>query len=130
MRDMNVDTDVNNYTVSDLLIILDLDEVNSDDITEKTDFYINKFNDENNREMASFFQDVQNTLLEYAYGLEDENPDTLADTTHARKQSEKWWKERKEKRIKLRKELRRGGRKEIQIRLIKQRLQKKYHFKI
>ena len=24
MRDMNVDTDVNNYTVSDLLIILDL----------------------------------------------------------------------------------------------------------
>ena len=43
MRGMNVDTDVNNYTVSDLLIILDLDEVNSDDITEKTDFYINKF---------------------------------------------------------------------------------------
>ena len=43
MREMNVDTDVNNYTVSDLLIILDLDEVNSDDITEKTDFYINKF---------------------------------------------------------------------------------------
>jgi hypothetical protein len=61
MRDMNVDTDVNNYTVSDLLIILDLDEVNSDDITEKTDFYINKFKKERNREMASFFQDVQNT---------------------------------------------------------------------
>ena len=93
MREMNVDTDVNNYTVSDLLIILDLDEVNSDDITEKTEFYINKFNDENNREMASFFQDVQNTLLEYADGLEDENTDAPADTTHARKQSETWWKE-------------------------------------
>ena len=72
MRDMNVDTDVNNYTVSDLLIILDLDEVKSDDITEKTDFYINKFNDENDREMASFFQDVQKL---YSSLPKDTNPD-------------------------------------------------------
>jgi len=92
MSGLNVDMDVNNYTVSDLLIILDLDEVNSDEITEKTDFYINKFKKENNREMASFFQDVQNTLLEYAYGLEDENLDTPVETTHSRDQSDKWWK--------------------------------------
>ena len=91
-NDLQVDMNVDNYTVSELLLILDLDDPNPDYITEKSDFYIAKFKNENNREMVDFFQDVQNTLLEYATELEDENTDEPAETSESKKQSNNWWK--------------------------------------
>ena len=93
-NDLQVDMNVDNYTVSELLLILDLDDPNPDYITEKSDFYIAKFKNENNREMVDFFQDVQNTLLEYATELEDENTDEPAETSESKKQSNNWCKYR------------------------------------
>ena len=88
----NFDTNVSSYTLSELLIILGLDYPDKNSITKKTNELIQKYKVINPK-ISTFFQDVQNTLLEYADGLEDENTDAPADTTHARKQSETWWKE-------------------------------------
>ena len=74
-----IDTDVNNFTISELLSILDLDleldsysDLSSDQsksysniIMKKTDEYIARFNNENNTTMSRFFQDVQTKLLQY-----------------------------------------------------------------
>jgi len=82
----NPDTNIENYTISELLAILNLDnEPQSEEIVKKTDYYIEKFTAENNEEMANFFQDMQNTLLQY---FEDENNDEVDKTPSARQTSE------------------------------------------
>jgi len=73
------DTNVSNYTLSELLTIVEIDneETNYDDILEKTDHLINKFKTRNPK-LANFFKEVQSELLEYAKGLEVESDE---DTT-------------------------------------------------
>jgi len=61
-----IDADVNNYTIDELLSILNLDELNSDDIVKTTDELIARFNNENNSTLSRFFQDVQTKLLQYS----------------------------------------------------------------
>jgi len=69
----NIDTNIDNYTIAELLTILDLDnEPTSDEITEKSNYYIDKFTDENNEEMINFFTSIQNTLLQYFEDINDE----------------------------------------------------------
>jgi len=66
-----MDYNVNNYTISDLLAILELDDPDSQQIIDKTDTYIDTFTNEKEPqpEMASFFQDVQTKLLRYIQDL-------------------------------------------------------------
>jgi hypothetical protein len=73
------DTNVSNYTLSELLTIVEIDneETNYDDILEKTDHLINKFKTRNPK-LANFFKEVQSELLEYAKGLDVESDE---DTT-------------------------------------------------
>ena len=61
----DIDTDVDNYTISELLIILDLDSPDQEQIIQKTNNYIEKFEAEGNDEMAVFFSNVQEKLLQY-----------------------------------------------------------------
>jgi hypothetical protein len=67
-----MDYNVNNYTISDLLAILELDDPDSQQIIDKTNTYIDTFTNEKEPqpEMASFFQDVQTKLLRYIQDLE------------------------------------------------------------
>ena len=64
-----IDTNIDNYTISELLTILDLNNNPTiNEINEKTDFYINKYThtNENNidkEEMVNFFYNIKNTLL-------------------------------------------------------------------
>jgi hypothetical protein len=63
---MSFDTDVNNYTISELLTILDLEEDDIESpysIIDKTDNYIQKFIREKKGDMATFFKDIQNRLI-------------------------------------------------------------------
>lgn len=84
----NPDTNIDNYTIPELLTILDLEtDPTSDEIIQKTDIYIQKFTDENNEEMSNFFQDMQNTLLQY---FEEDNADE-ADKTPSARQTEDWF---------------------------------------
>ena len=74
----DIDTNISNYTLSELLDIVGIDNenINSEVIIEKTDSLIKQFQTKN-PELADFFMDVQSQLLEYAEGLEpDENIDT------------------------------------------------------
>ena len=72
------DTDVSNYTLSELLDMVGIenDELNTEEITEKTDKLIKQYKNKNS-DISSFFEDVQDELLHYAKGLEpDQNIDT------------------------------------------------------
>jgi len=92
INDNNVDTNVNNYTVSELLTILDLDDFDHDQIIEKTNTYIQKFEDEDNLEMANFFVNIQEILLQYSNELNNPNDLNPVDLKSAAEQTDDWWK--------------------------------------
>ena len=72
----NLDTNVDNYTISELLTILNLNSApTADDVVSAAGHYIDQFTEENNQEMVNFFTDMQNTLLQYVDELELENGD-------------------------------------------------------
>lgn len=84
----NPDTNIDNYTIPELLTILDLEnDPTSEEVIQKTDFYIEKFTAENNEEMVNFFTDMQNTLLQY---VEDNNDDENEKNPTAR-QTKDWY---------------------------------------
>ena len=65
---INMDIDVNNYTIQDLLDILELGDekyVSYDDVVNETKYFIEKFDNEENSTLTIFFQDIQNRLLPY-----------------------------------------------------------------
>jgi hypothetical protein len=88
MSQTKIDTNIDNYTLSELLTILDLDTPNEENVVKSTNYYITKFQKEGNDKMANFFQDVQDTLLIYAEELETPSDAEYAPT---KKQSELWW---------------------------------------
>ena len=68
----SIDTNVSNYTLSELMAIIDIDDVNPDEIVENTNYFIKKYKTKNPK-LAVFFQEVQSQLLQYAQGLEPES---------------------------------------------------------
>ena len=61
----NLNTDIDDYTIEDLLQILNLDSNSSQtEIKEKTDEIIEKMTYENKPELADFFEKVQEKLLD------------------------------------------------------------------
>jgi hypothetical protein len=72
------DTNANNYTISELLIVLDLDDPTTSEIIDATNKYIERFEAEGNAKMVNFFNDVQTKLVEYMTNLEEGgDPDDL-----------------------------------------------------
>jgi len=71
------DTNINNYTVPEMLTILDLDDPTEKDINDSTNKYIDQFKKTGNTNMTSFFQNMQSKLLSYINDDEnnEENPD-------------------------------------------------------
>jgi len=65
-----IDTNINNYTISELMAIIDISEIEPPEITEKTNALIDQF-ESTNPELSTFFQEVQSELLQYAEGLND-----------------------------------------------------------
>lgn len=53
----NLDLNVNNYTIADLLIILDLtaENLSEDTVTEKTNEYMLQYSNDDNKDMVFFF---------------------------------------------------------------------------
>jgi hypothetical protein len=70
----SIDTNISNYTLSELLTIVDIgnDELDNDTVNLKTNKYINKFKTKN-PELANFFREVRMQLLQYVDDLENEN---------------------------------------------------------
>lgn len=62
----SIDTNVNNYTLSELMAIVNIDDLDQTTIIENTNYYINKYTTKNNPQMASFFNSIQTKLLQYS----------------------------------------------------------------
>jgi len=88
MNQSKIDTNIDNYTLPELLTILELDTPNEENVLKSTNYYIKKFKKEGNKTMEKFFQDVQDNLLTYVEGL-DSSAD--AEYTPTSSQSTLWW---------------------------------------
>lgn len=64
----NFDTNVNNYTLSELMAIVEINDLNPKEIVEKTNKAIVKFKNKN-PQISVFFQNIQSQLLQYSQGL-------------------------------------------------------------
>jgi len=69
---MNIDTNINNYTLSELIAIAEIENFNKEEIIENTNKYIYKFQ-KKNPDLSIFFQKIQNQLLNYNDDLEFHN---------------------------------------------------------
>jgi len=85
----NIDTNIDNYTVSELLTILDIDDPTVENVTAETHKYIVKFTNEQNPAMVIFFQDMQTELIQYSTELA--TSDEPAEYGPAQKQTSNWW---------------------------------------
>jgi len=65
-----IDTNVSNYTLSELIAIASINQLDQDEIISKTDKQINRFKN-TKPEISVFFREIQSQLLQYAEGLAD-----------------------------------------------------------
>ena len=81
-----MDYNVDNYTIPELLAILEIDEPTSDEIIEITNNYIDQFSSQ--PQVVHFFQSVQTKLLKYMQQLE--NSGQVNEYSPNTKQTEDW----------------------------------------
>ena len=62
---MDIDTNINNYTIEDLYNILDITNPTQENIVETTNKFINKFTADENSVLLNFFKQVRKRLLNY-----------------------------------------------------------------
>lgn len=67
-----MDYNVDNYTISELLGILGLNDPDENEAMSMTNKYIRKFTEEDNEQLVDFFTDVQRKLLDYIEELQAE----------------------------------------------------------
>jgi hypothetical protein len=71
------DTNVADYTLSELMAIVNLSDLDPTDITNATNKYIQQYKT-SDPTLSTFFQGVQSQLLQYSQGLTDDNSGTDA----------------------------------------------------
>jgi hypothetical protein len=74
----SVDTDVSNYTLSELMAIIEVNDIDPEEIVKNTNTLISKFKN-SNPHLSVFFMDVQSQLLQYSQGLLAEKEKNLSD---------------------------------------------------
>lgn len=83
------DENINNYTIEELLTILG-NPSTLEEMLKISNDYINKYKNENNKNMIIFFKNLQNMLINYfnqeTLGVNDLN------TSNLNKQTSNWWK--------------------------------------
>ena len=70
----SISTDVNDYTLSELMAIVEIEDLTPNHIIENTNYYIRKYKTKN-PELAVFFKNIQSQLLQFAEGLRHESDD-------------------------------------------------------
>ena len=76
----NIDTNVENYTLSELMTITNINSMDPKEIVDKTNYMINKFKVKNPT-LAVFFQNIQSQLLQYSQGLMPNNENSYDDVS-------------------------------------------------
>ena len=87
----DIDTNIDNYTVPELLSILNLDDPTDKDITDVTNKYIDQSNKSGNTDMAIFFKDIQNTLLSYNNEESNNDNDNNDEDIPDNEQTDEWY---------------------------------------
>lgn len=85
-----MDYNVDNYTISELLAIIDLDDPTEKQIIDTTKTYIDRFTKENSTDLVTFFKDIQSKLLQYINELQTGGKD--AEYQPDSKQTDEWYK--------------------------------------
>jgi hypothetical protein len=85
-----IDTDVSNYTLSELMAIIGLDDPNPKLIIDKTNHYINMYKNSDPL-LSSFFLDIQSQLLQYSNELDEQNSTEIATYPEGEKQIQDWY---------------------------------------
>jgi len=68
----SIDTNVSNYTMSELMAIVNLEDLDPTNIMNATTSFIEKFK-ETNPQLSVFFRDIQSQLLQYSKDIYDED---------------------------------------------------------
>lgn len=76
----SIDTNVSNYSLSELMAIIEVNDINPKVIVQKTNFLINKFK-YSNPTLSVFFKEVQSQLLQYSQGLLNKETNNASDKT-------------------------------------------------
>jgi hypothetical protein len=76
----NIDTNINNYTIGQMMTILNLQDLNEEEIKLKTNYYINRYNNSarlnpENAQLATFFYNIQIALLSSISHNNDDDDD-------------------------------------------------------
>jgi len=66
----NIDTKVSNYSISELMAIVELQDLKPNEIVKQTNKYINKFKT-SNPTLSTFFMEIRSQLLQYSTNLVD-----------------------------------------------------------
>ncbi len=74
----SINTNVSDYSLSELMAIVEVEDLNHDDIIANTNYYIRKYKTKNPT-LSVFFKEIQNQLLQYAIGLEPDSDDENAE---------------------------------------------------
>ena len=86
----NIDTTVSNYTLAELMAIVNVNDFDPNQIVKNTNQLISKYID--NPKMASFFRDIQSELLQYSQSLlEEDDEDIEEENDPINKQTEDWY---------------------------------------
>jgi hypothetical protein len=85
----SIDTNIKNYSVSELLTILDLDDPDPIFIEKRTDEYISRFKKEKNPDLVIFFEEIKSVLLDYAKELKTSSGPVSSNS--AKKQTDSWF---------------------------------------
>jgi hypothetical protein len=85
-----IDYNIDNYTITELLAILNLDDPTEEQILDTTNKLINRFTTENSPNLVDFFQNIQSKLLQYINQLETSGED--AEYKPNSEQTDKWLK--------------------------------------
>jgi hypothetical protein len=88
---MAADLNVDNYTIPELLAIVELDDPTSSEIIDTTNNLIERFDDEGNKNMSIFFQNVQDKLVQYVDDIEEGGEPDELNYTPDNTQTEEWY---------------------------------------
>ena len=67
----SINTNVSDYTLSELMTIIDIDDLTPEDIIENTNHFIKKYKTKN-PQLSVFFREIQSQLLQYYQNQEDD----------------------------------------------------------
>jgi hypothetical protein len=85
-----IDTDISHYTIPELMLIIGIQgKFTSDQVVKKTKPFIQRYTNENNQSMVTFFQSIQQELLDYINRAETESDPAQDNSNNT--QLNNWW---------------------------------------